>query len=522
MGQMTRRTFLKAGMVGGAVVLLPATAMSGCGSQRSREDSERRSSAGRVEPFTLPLALPPVLKPVSTEGGMDRYELTQREGRVEILPGLKTTVWGYDGVFPGPTIEARSGRTVIVRQRNELPVPVSTHLHGGVTPPESDGYPTDLILPPGTGENEHHAAHGGTTSAGFKDYVYPNEQPAATLWYHDHRMDFTGPQVYRGLAGLYTLRDGIEDALPLPAGDREVQLVICDRIFSEDGSLYYPSRDPSLTGEPGVEEDYMDGVEGSTILVNGVPWPFLEVSNTRYRLRILNASNARQYELALDPAPPDGAAFVQVGSDVGLLETPVPHDTIRIAPAERFDVVVDFGRYAVGTKVTLRNRAGDGPAGEVMRFDIVRQGREESTVPARLAPTEDVPDEGEAVATRQFRFTPSPRPFSTPHFMWTINGEPFDAERIDARPRLGTTEIWEFSSVGNHPIHVHLAHFRVLSRGDRGPGPYDAGWKDTVSVPTGSPVRVLARFDGYRGKYVMHCHNLEHEDMMMMANFEVT
>ena len=147
----------------------------------------------------------------------------------EILPGLKTEVWGYDGIFPGPTIEARRDRPVVVRQRNELPVPVSVHLHGGKTPPESDGYPTDLIVPKGHAHGAHaHAAHdaSGGRAHGFKDYSYPNAHRAATLWYHDHRMDFTGPQVYRGLAGMYVLRDEVEDALPLPRGEKEVPLVI--------------------------------------------------------------------------------------------------------------------------------------------------------------------------------------------------------------------------------------------------------------------------------------------------------
>jgi len=169
------------------------------------------------------LPIPPILKPVRTDAGTDYYEITQKAGKQEILPGLKTEVWGYDGIFPGPTVEARSGRRVVIRQWYELPVPVSVHLHGGVTPPESDGYPTDLILPKAHGRGSSTpAGHGsmGGHSHFFKDYRYPNDQRAATLWYHDHRMDFTGPQVYRGLAGLYLLRDEVEDSLPLPGARR--------------------------------------------------------------------------------------------------------------------------------------------------------------------------------------------------------------------------------------------------------------------------------------------------------------
>ena len=514
--KMTRRKFLKLGLVGGAGLALSAGALGACQTVRTPRSSPL------VVPFRVPLPIPPVLEPVRSDGTTDHYEITQKVGKQEILPGLKTEVWGYDGIFPGPTFEARSGRRVVVRQINELPVPVVTHLHGGVTPPESDGYPTDLIFLAGY---EHGpSAHAGQENAGehahlFKDYEYPNQQGAATLWYHDHRMDFTGPQVYKGLAGLYLIRDEVEDGLPLPKGEKEMPLVICDRIYEEDGSLFYPSIDPSLKGEPGVLEGYTNGVEGDTVLVNGAPWPFLEVSNTRYRFRILNASNARQYELALDPPPPGGMPFVQIGSDGGLLEMPIHHDRLLVSQAERFDVIVDFSRYPVGTRVTLknlfgwRNRSGIARTSEVMRFVVARQEKDESFVPERLAPQGELPDPAEADATRRFSFSTNGR-------VWAVNGEPFDPERIDARPRLGAVEVWELSGETIHPIHLHLVQFRVLSRGGGKPGPYDAGWKDTVFLGADANVRVAARFSGYRGKYPFHCHNLEHEDMMM-ANFEV-
>lgn len=222
----------------------------------------------------------------------------------------------------------------MVRHKNELPVPTVVHLHGGRTPAEHDGYPTDVVQP-----------------GAVREYVYPLDQQAATLWYHDHRMDFTGPQVYRGLAGFHLLRDDEEDALPLPKGEREVPLMITDRAFAEDGEFTYPS----LTGEPGVEPAYMSGVLGDCVLVNGAPWPVMEVTNTRYRFRILNASNARRYRLALEPA----GTFTQIGSDQGLLGAPVSHEELQIAQAERFDVVVDFSRYQVGQVVTMVNRLGE-------------------------------------------------------------------------------------------------------------------------------------------------------------------
>lgn len=271
-------------------------------------------------------------------------------------------------MFPGPTIAARCGRPVVVRHRNELPVPVVVHLHGGKTPPESDGYPTDLILPVGTDTAATaHAAHAtvGRIGHGVKDYTYPNEQPSTTLWYHDHRDMFTGPQVYKGLAGFYLIHDAIEDALPLPKGDNDIPLMITDHIFNEDGSFFYPSLDPTLH-EDGLEDGYHEGVQGDTILVNGAPFPFLEVSNTRYRFRVLNASNRRIYKLALDPSPSEGAAFIQIGSDGGLLSAPVLQTELFIAPAERFDVIIDFSHYAIGSQIILRNLDGDDKTSQVM------------------------------------------------------------------------------------------------------------------------------------------------------------
>ena len=497
---LSRREFLKLGVAGGAGLLLPVGTF---GTALARARTVENLESPPVQPFAVPLPMPPVLEPARKDATTDYYEITQKEAKARILPELKTEVWGYDGIFPGPTIEARSGRRVVVRQKNELPVPVSTHLHGGVTPPESDGYPTDLV-PPG----------------GHKDYVYPNEQRASTHWYHDHRMDFTGPQVWRGLAGFYLVRDEAEDALTLPKGEKDVPVMIADRLFAEDGSFYYPSLDSSLTGEPGVLGAYGDGVLGDSVLVNGAVQPFFEVSNTRYRFRILNASNARQYELALD----SGRPLVQVGSDGGLLSAPQTLRRIRLAPAERFDVIIDFSEYPVGSKVVLKNLLGRGSTADVMRFDVIRKEKDESRIPPRLADVEE-PEPAKAAASRSFQFERG-----VPGGPWLINGEPFDPERMDARPRLDSTEVWTldmgFGGLKNptgvaHPVHLHLVQFRVLDRNGKKPFPEDAGWKDTVNLLPHEKIRILARFSGHRGRYVFHCHNLEHEDMRMMANFEV-
>jgi spore coat protein A len=376
----------------------------------------------------------------------------------------------------------------------------------------SDGYPTDFVLP-SSGE-KFDGGNPQRSASGEREYRYENRQRAAQLWYHDHRMDFSGAQVWRGLAGLYFVRDEEEDRLPLPRGDKEIPLVICDRSFNADGSLAYPSIDPSLRGTPGVTHPYMGGVLGDVILVNGAPWPVLRVANTRYRFRILNASNARRYELALDPLAPQGGSFVQIGSDGGLLGSPVRRRTIRIAPAERFDLIVDFSGYAVGTEVTLQNLSDSGKTGAILRFHIDRKEKDESAIPEYLSSFEPI-DVRNVAATREFDFR-----FDRNSHLWTVNGRPFDEARIDAGPRLDSTEIWRLRSDFNHPLHLHLVHFQVLSHGGP-PGRWDAGWKDTVDMEPGQATSIAMRFSGYRGKYVFHCHNLEHEDMAMMANMEV-
>lgn len=473
--------------------------------------------------FTDPLPVPAVLRPVSTADGTDRYEVRARAGSQRIRPDADTTVWGYEGTFPGPTIESRRGRPVVVTHHNELEVPTVVHLHGAVVPAEHDGYPADFILPGGAGWAEEpllveHSAYtiGGVVN-GSRTYAYPNDQRAAALWYHDHRMSFSGPQQYRGLAGFHFIRDEVEDGLPLPRGDRELPLMLADRMLNADGSLFYPSVDPTLH-EPGVELEYHhSGMLGDITVVNGVAWPHCEVDAALYRLRLVNASNARQYRLALDPPPPGGSGLIQVGSDLGLLGRPVRHDTILIAPGERYDLLIDFAGYSPGTRVQLRNTLEDGPTSFVMRFDIGGRAADDARVPEQLAPDDSEPVSPNTPADRTFSFFSGPAGTGLPPM---INMRTFEGDRIDARPELGSTEIWDVTADPRHPVHLHVAHFRVLSRDGGPPAAQDAGWKDTVFIPQGG-VRLAVTFTGYRGKYVFHCHNLEHADSGMMANMEI-
>ncbi len=549
--RLSRRDFF--GLAGG-VGLVAATASLGLVTLGPSTSTgvEVTSEVPLPQPFSRQLTVPPIARPVA---GTDTYQLMQRRATVDIIPGLPTEIWGFDGRFPGPTILARSGRPVTVQVENRLTVPTVVHLHGGHTPAESDGYPTDLILPTGGtgGWGSRRAA--GNVTPGKRDYRYPLQQRASTLWYHDHTMDFTGPNVYRGLAGFFIIGDDSDDALPLPRGDHDLPLMICDRAFGADGSFRYPALSPEQDSA-GVQTAYLAGVLGDVLLVNGIPWPRHEVDGTQYRIRLLNGSNARRYEFALEPPPPAGPSFVQIASDGGLLAGPVPRDSVTLASAERAEVIVDFSAYPVGTVVTLVNRLGTGSTGNVMQFAVVRAAATTTAIPDVLSVIEPLA-RSQARVTRTFAFQlrrgSMGQSAGNSHdhgsgqggdsdqggsvqggsvqggdqgggaepLMWMVNGQSFDPAVDLASPRSGDVEIWRLMTDLHHPVHVHLNPFQVLQRGGRAPRAGDLGWKDTIDLIPGETAEIIMRFGDYPGRYVFHCHNLEHEDMAMMANFTV-
>ena len=477
-------------LAGGVVA---GVGLSGCGISMSSPGG----STGALLPSRVPLPspwavdLPPLPRLVPRNG---RAELTVRRRGIEILPGRTTEIAGYDGTFPGPTIEATTGEPLDLMVRNTLDHPVVNHLHGGVTPAEHDGYPMDHVQP-----------------GSFREYAYPLDQRAATLWYHDHTMDLTGPNVYAGLAGAFVLRDPAEEDLGLPTGERELTLVLTDRSFGEDAELLYPVSDGEL------DRRFHGGLLGDCMLVNGAPWPRTDVDAARYRVRILNACNARRLELALDP----GGDLVQIGTDQGLLTRPHRRTSLTLAPAERADLVIDFGQHSPGTQVTLVNRLGDDAMGMVMRFDVARRATDDSRVPERLSRIERL-DTARVVRTRDLHLALG-RPMPSGHHhsggdrslpMWSINGQPYRPGEDLFRAELGTIERWRVTADVHHPVHAHLVPFQVEQDGD-------PTWKDTVDVGPASRVELLVPIEGYRGRYVLHCHNLEHEDRMMMADWSV-
>lgn len=467
----SRRDFLKLALAGGAALALPRPALAWA------------DVFDAVEPFEVPLRIPRVLAPTRTTDERDYFTTIMRPARRRLLPGKRTPIWSFDGQFPGPTIKVTRGREAVVRRVNQLDDPVTIHLHGGRVPASSDGHPLDLIRP-----GEH------------KDYLYPNDQEAATLWYHDHTHHQSSRNVYRGLAGLYVIEDPAEEQYGLPSGDYDVPLVLQDRKFRRDGSFKFT--------------DSHENVLGSVFLVNGRPMPFFEVANRKYRFRILNASNSRGYELALSSGEP----LIQVASDQGLLSAPTPAATIPLWTAERADVVVDFSKYPVGTRVVLGDRqdpSDPASAAPLVAFDVVREEADDSSLPMMFRPIQRVLT---GTVEREFSLE-----FDFDRQRWEINGKAFDPNRIDVKPRLGDTEVWTFRNLSNvtHPMHVHLVRFQVLDRDGLPPAANEMGWKDTVRVGPSEVVRVAMTFEGHTGRYMFHCHNLAHEDHSMMGQMKV-
>jgi len=305
----------------------PAGDLFGSGNSVAALSDPKSTASLADDPlFEAQLPIPPLLTPTSRDASTDYYDITIRSGRSQMRAGATTPIVGFNGIAPGPTIVATRGRPVQLTQKNAWTEGLSIHNHGHKVAAASDGHPTDYVVP-----------------GGSKVYTYPNDQNAGTYWYHDHTMDLTGPHVYAGLAGFYIIRDPAEDALGLPAGAYDIPLLIQDKSFNSDNSLSY---------EPNV----LLGQWGDTAVVNGVASPYLDVGTRKYRFRVLNGGNARPLAVQLRVhGSSTREAFQVIASDAGLLQAPVELTTLPVAPAERYDVVVDFSRYPVGTQLDFIN-----------------------------------------------------------------------------------------------------------------------------------------------------------------------
>ena len=490
-------------------------------------------SPSSLTPFVDPLPIPGVARscgmrpsPTSAHRKVPYYRIAMREFQAPVHRDLKPTrMWGFDGMFPGPTFDVASGEEVLVEWANELPqkhfLPIDhtldgaeadqpevravAHLHGGKVPPESDGYPEDWVVP---GKS--------------KVYHYPNQQDAAMLWYHDHAMGINRLNIFAGLVGTYIVRDKTEDDLGLPRGKYEIPVVICDRMFDKEGQLYYPVSDKP-------ENPWIPEFFGDANLINGKLFPFLEVDPRRYRFRVLNGSNGRFYRLSLS----NKMAFHLIGTDQGLVSAPVAIDKIMIAPGERVDLIVDF-KEAAGAKIVVNDEFVP-----LWQFRV-SGGRvvDDSVLPAALREVKKLP-ESAAVKTRFLSLDEIDDLVQNPVKM-LLNGKAWH-DPVTENPELNSTEIWAFINPtdDSHPIHLHLVRFQILDRRKienfaylshkelrftGPPVPPDAdeiGWKDTVRAHPGMMTRIIARFEGYPGRYVWHCHILEHEDNEMMRPYDV-
>ncbi len=513
-----RRRGLFAAAGGGALAAALRSPFGGPGVPAAR-------AAGLPKRFARKLPIPRVL---------DAADLTipMREAEVGVLPGRPTRMWTYDGSFPGPTIRRPSGVEARVTFTHALPTEageLTVHLHGGHNRSEHDGQPggltesqpraffcdisertsaresgNDLLIAPGAS----------------RTYVYDlvedgAPERAAFQWYHDHRLERTAPNIWRGLAGMWILDDALDAAQPLPRGDRDIPLMIVDRSFDKQNQLTNPFKSSATAPN--------DGVTGRHVLVNGAFAPYHRVEGCRHRLRLLNASSFRSYNLRFS----NGMPMMQIAADAGLMPKPVRRKEILIGPGERVEVVVDFAG-AAGSEVELESvaRKGKGSAlagtkphiGALMQFRVGRRRKDDTAVPRVLRPLPAwVHDE--PAARRPWRITVGAgfRPF------WQINGETFDPARSDAFPALGTTEHWELENKTKvaHVMHMHHTDWYMVSRNGKRPSPWEDCLKESFWLDPGDRVVVAGHFSDFTGKYAIHCHMLDHEDHGLMTQFEV-
>jgi FtsP/CotA-like multicopper oxidase with cupredoxin domain len=538
--KITRRQALKLGLIGSGTLVsafgFPDSAQADCTREPLPPSTQTPKFSPQIERFAQPLYIPEALKPalsktyqvvregVSFEQPIDYYEITMRKQTVEILPAkdgqppITAQVWGYNGTIPGPLIRQAKGRESCIRFINQLgqdaggkDICTSVHLHGMASLPQYDGYAEDLI-PTGY----------------YKDYFYPNNR-ASILWYHDHAVHKTSRNVYMGLAGMYIVEYAKEDFCDpnssLPSGEFEIPLIIQDKTFE------IPDKGATNQWRLVFNDRQQRGVYADVTLLNGVPFPHLQVKRRKYFFRLLNASASRTYQLVLSrdekTLTQAGDQVIVIGSDAGLLGEPVPlvapNQPLRMGVAERYGVIIDFAKFPSNVQhVYLRDLGFPGNissgSSSLMRFDLLDDPvTDDSYIPAKLGIlTSREALESRSTQTRTFRFGRNGQ-------RWTINNQTWSPSRVDANPKQCDTEIWNIVNTGGwtHPVHIHLIDFQIIDRNGLPPLPYERGWKDVVLLSDLESVRLVARFGPHRGKYMMHCHNLVHEDHDMMNQFEV-
>ena len=447
--------------------------------------------------------------------------LEAKPADVQILAGKPaTTMLTYGGSWPGPTIRRPVGQLTKVTVINHLPDAfgeTSLHLHGDHHSSADDGQPATQLV----------------TTGGKKTYTFPlrdsgKAERAAFSFYHDHRMDQTGRNNWYGLQGMFITDDPAEKKLGLPTGADDLPLLVADRTFDAAAQLTNPFPKPTdpQTATTGINGPYAppgDATTGSRTLVNGQFQPFAPVAAHRYRLRLLNASPFTSYDFRFA----DGRPMVQVGNGAALLPASVARTDVLLGPAERADVVVDFGADA-GKKVVLESVArGDNrpggigtPVTPVMQFRVGARTPGAAAVPSALVPLPPLAVPTTVTNTFVFALGADTTGLKT---RWTINGKPYDHMRIDTTVELGTVQRWRLvnASTITHYIHLHEEAWRTLSRNGQPPPAWEAGFQDVWRLDPGDVVEVAARITDYVGSFLIHCHMLDHEDHGMMSAFEV-
>jgi FtsP/CotA-like multicopper oxidase with cupredoxin domain len=475
-----------------------------------------RSTSRAAGPFLTPLRMPPVLTG-------SHVTLVAKEALVQLVPGMPTRMWTFNGTFPGPIIRRPSGTPTRVTVKHRLPKKAGTltiHHHGAHSVPGEDGQPERNVIKPG-GER--------TYTYGLREDGKPER--AAFQWYHDHSHYRTTRNVWHGLAGMFVVDDAVDARLPLPKGRYDVPLMLTERQLDPSNQLVDVFVDyataPATGQTPGSGYAPFDDVAGNRLLVNGVERPFLAVEARRYRLRLLNTSPFHPYNVRLS----DGSAMVQVATESGLMPKPLSRKEILLGPAERAEVVVDFSKHA-GRSVVLESvdpsTKGLLPVtapgiGQFMEFRVGRRTKDSSRVPPTLRPLPGWVKQASTQPHRVWAFGVGLDPEG--RGAWTINGQAFDHTRVDAHPELGSVETWLLVNASpnlvSHYIHIHDVDWKVLQRNGAAPAPGEDCLKETFRLDPGEVLLVAGKLSDHLGHYMLHCHMLQHEDHGMMTAFEV-
>jgi spore coat protein A len=485
------------------------------------------ASAAGSERFRSKLRIPRVITDAD-------IEIPMRKASVQILPGPKTKMWTYDGSFPGPTLRRPAGESTNVTFSHQLPAKVgelTVHLHGGHNRSDDDGRPGGLTashpqslycdisprLSPTESGNDVLIEPGGSRTYNYALAEDGSPERAAFQWYHDHRLDNTAQNIWNGLAGMWIIDDAVDAALPLPTGDRDIPLMITDRSFDKHNQLTDPFRG-------GGAKPPVDGNTGKCVLVNGTHLPNHPVAATRHRLRILNASHFRAYEVGLS----GGLKLTQIATDAGLMPKPITRSTILLGPGERAEVIVDFAK-ARGKRVRLvSSKRRDAPDrlgsktynGSLMEFRVSgKKATDETSIPATLRPLPSWVSTAPSQPSHSWAVTVSGGFVPT----WLINGRAYDPSYSDVDVELDSTVTWELhnrTSVA-HLLHLHHTDWYLLSRNGKPPPAWERCLKDTFFMDPGEKLLVAGHFSDYTGPFVIHCHMLDHEDHGLMSQFNV-